>query len=176
MKKNILLLFLLAANISAFAAFTLDAGDFSAKFKTVFELARKRFATEKSGEKKTISEGVFVAAYDAKTSFNGADLTRIVVDADGILGHHSRFNLGASKEEAKKVYLEMLKLVKANLPVKFIARDTYESEYMDGIATVFEYDSEVFAQQAKHPAGKLGVRIENGNCYIHLLINEPIFK
>jgi hypothetical protein len=85
MKKNILLLFLLAANISAFAAFTLDAGDFSAKFKTVFELARKRFATEKSGEKKTISEGVFVAAYDAKTSFNGADLTRIVVDADGIL-------------------------------------------------------------------------------------------
>jgi len=176
MKKNILLVLFLAANLSSFAAFTLDATDFSAKFKTVFELARKRFVTEMSGEKKTISEGVFVAAYDAKTSFNGTDLTRIVVDADGILGHHSRFNLGASKEEAKKIYLEMVKLVKANLPVKFIARDTYESEYMDGIATVFEFDSEVFAQQAKQPSGKLGVRIENGTCFIHLLINEPIFK
>lgn len=176
MKKSFLLLLLLAGSLTVSAQFKLDAADFGSKFKTLFEAAKKRWATEKTGAKSTISEGSFVGQYGATTSFNGAEYSRIVVDGDGIHGHDTRFKIGSSKDEAKKILAEMTALIKANLPAKFIIRDTYEPDYLDGQGTVIEFDSEVFAQQAKQPSAKIGLKSINGTFMVDLTIFEPIFK
>lgn len=157
------------------AQFKLDTEDFTTKFKSLFEMAKKRFVTEKSGDVKKIAENGFVSEQSAKTTFNGSEYSRLVVDGDGVLGHDTRWKIG-SKEEAVKWLPEFHKLVKANLPVKFITRDTWEENWFNGTIIAVEYDSEQFAYQAKQPSAKLGIREKAGVFYIDLVIFEPIFK
>lgn len=176
MKKIILLSLLSVFALHAEAQFKVDAADFGTKFKTLFEAAKKRWITEKSGAKTTISEGSFVGKFDAKTTFNGAEYSRIVVDGDDLHGHDTRFKIGSSKDEAKKILTEMVSLIKANLPLKFLIRETYEPDFLDGQGTVIEFDSEVFAQQAKQPSAKIGLKQVNEVFCVDLTIFEPIFK
>ncbi|MBX7094451.1 MAG: hypothetical protein K1X56_07015 [Flavobacteriales bacterium] len=176
MKKSILFFTLLLVSAFAQAQFTIDSPDFSAKFKSLFELAKKRWTTEKTGTKKDISEYGFVAQYNATTTFNQSQYSRIVVDKDGIFGHDTRFKIGADKAAAKRVLSEMTEIIKANMPAKFLLRDSWDENYLDGTAYVVEYDSEIFAQQAKQPSARIGIREVNGSFVIDLTIFEPIFK
>ncbi|HRE74853.1 MAG TPA: hypothetical protein PK637_09425 [Flavobacteriales bacterium] len=174
MKKVFLLLFLVAS-IGASAQFKLDEADYGTKFKTLFDAAKKRFATEKTGAKTTISEGDFVAKYETTIKISGASYSRIIVDKDGIVGHDSRFVIGDNKDEAKKVLASMITLIKANMPPKFILRETWDDKFED-MAQVVEFDSDVFAQQAKQPSAKTGIRKIEGKFVIDLTVYEPIFK
>lgn len=176
MKKTLVLFSLLLSSVAVNAQFKLDAADFAVKFKSVFEMAKKRFVTEKNGEVKTIAENGFVSTQGAKTTFNGAEYSRLVVDGDGVLGFDTRWKIGTSKDEAVKNLAEFHKLVKANLPVKFLTRETWEDHWLDGTMIAVEYDSEQFAYQAKQPSAKLGIRLKDGTYYIDLVIFEPIFK
>jgi len=177
MKKiSLSFLFFIAFGFVSDAQYALNKEDFTSKFKTLFDIAKKRFPNEKKGEKKTINEGILVAAFDATTSFANATSTRMVIDSDNILGHESRFEIGKDESEAKKIMAEMESLIKANLPPKFVIRTTYDAGYKGSVVTVIEYDSEVFAIQSKNPTAKLGLKESNGIYSVELLIMEPVFK
>lgn len=150
MKKiSLSLLFFLSMGLLADAQYALNKEDFTAKFKSLMEIAKKRFPNEKKGDKKVISEGILVAAYDATTSFANATTTRMVIDSDNILGHESRFEIGKDEAEAKKIMAEMEAIIKSNLPPKFITRSTFDGSFKGSMVTMVEYDSEVFAIQSK---------------------------
>lgn len=175
-KLSLSFLFFIAFGFFSDAQYALNKEDFTTKFKTLFELAKKRFPNEKKGEKKTINEGVLIAAFDATTTFLNATSTRMVIDADNILGHESRFEIGKDEAEAKKVLAEMEAVIKSNLPPKFITRSTYDAGYKGSTVIVIEYDSDVFAIQSKNPTAKLGLKESNGIYSVELLICEPVFK
>jgi hypothetical protein len=176
MKKILTLSLLLLATVSLQAQFKADNDDFTAKFKLIFEAAKKRFATEKTGEKRTIKEDEFIGAYGVTTTFNNAHSSRLLVDSDNLLAYEAQFKIGTVKEDAKKVLADMVELLKNNLPAKFIMKDTYEMNWADPKIYAIEYDSEVFAIQAKQPSAKIGVIERDGNFLVRLLIFEPIFK
>lgn len=176
MKKILILSFLLTFGYAANAQFTLNSADFTTKVKSLFEQAKKRFATEKSGDAKTIDENGFVKEYQAKTTFTDALYSRLVVDADGVLGHDTRWKIGSNKEEAVKWLNEFHKLLKSAMPANFGTRETWEDFWYDGSVIAAEFQSEQFALQAKQPSAKLGIREKDGTFYIDLIIFEPIFR
>lgn len=175
-KVSFTFLFFLLLGFYSNAQYALNKEDFTAKFKSLFDLAKKRFPNEKKGDKKAISEGILVAAYDAATTFANATTTRMVVDSDNILGHESRFEIGKDEAEAKKVLAEIENIIKSNLPPKFVTRSTFDGAFKGSMVMMVEYDSEVFAIQSKNPTARLGLRESNGIFTIELLIMEPVFK
>ena len=158
------------------AQLAIDEEDFSSKFRSLFGSAATRFTDERSGDKKTIGEPVFIAEYDAKTKFSDAESARMVVDKDEILGYEALFAAGSSKEEAKASLGQLMQLVSKNIPSGFILNTTYEMNWADPLIHVVEFDSDLFADQAKKPTAKAGVIEKNGSFFIRLLIFEPVFK
>ncbi len=171
--------FFLAFSYGAVAQdYTLQTEDFTKQTKALFAEAKKRFSGAKSSEKQTINEGNYVAAYATTLSFAGAASARIVVDGEGITTHQSLFSAGTDKAKAKQLLQRMLEVLTANAPDKFVQRDNYEGNYVGGYSTVLEYDSEVFAIQAKQPSAQIGL-LENkqsGQFTIEVLFIEPVFK
>jgi len=175
MKKITLLLFssVLSLLLSA-QSFKFNADEFTAKVKTLFESAKKRFASD-TGEKINSKCGNFISCYAANTQFTEG-ISVIVIDNDNIKHHKTEFTIGSDLAEAKNIYERMRALIKANMPAKFAEKETYEGEYEGYKIHYYEFDSEIFAQTAKQPSAKIGIRKKDDKYIIELMFIEPVFK
>jgi hypothetical protein len=152
-----------------------DAADFTAKFKKLFESAKTYFKNEKSGTGVAISDGPFVKQYDGVTRFNGATVSRMVEDGDGVNQHQVHYTV-ADKAAAVALVAQIQKIVLANIPSTFKEGTTYDARYHDMQAIFYEYNSDVFAEVAKRPSVKLGAIEKDGKYVVEVLILEAVFQ
>lgn len=154
--------------------FTLNTEEFISKTKTLFDAAKKRFNGE-MGDKIAVKCGNFAGCYSTTLQFsNGSSI--IGIDNDNIKHHKTDFNIGNDLTQTKNIYERMRAIIKANMPAKFAEKDTYEAEYEGYKIHYYEYDSEIFAQTAKQPSAKIGIRKKDDKYIIELMFIEPVFK
>lgn len=153
----------------------LGKDDYSAKFKIVFEAAKKHFKTEKTGTGTVIADGNFVMEYTPLTRFDNAELNRVVIDKDQAAWYQLRFAAGTDKAEAEKKFEEAVALTKTLLPTTFAASTTYSDQYNKGEVTVIEYKSDVFAEVVKRPGIRMGLMQKDAKYSIEILVMEAFF-
>lgn len=175
MKKIYLIPLLLSFVFSLHAQnFKLNTDEFTSKSKALFDAAKKRFVNE-TGDKTSVQCGNFAACYATTLQFNDGT-SFIAIDNDNIKHHLTKFTLGNDLNDAKRIYDLMRSIIKSIMPQKFAEKETYEADYEGYKIHYYEYDSEIFAQTAKQPSAKIGIKKKDDKYIIELLFIEPVFK
>lgn len=93
-----------------------------------------------------------------------------------VLNYTASWHAGTSKENAKKVLANIVKLVAAQMPDTYSNTEKYSREFVDYKEFLFEYNSDKFAAVQKRPSIVLGIKKDGGKYSVVLRLSEPYFK
>lgn len=149
---------------------------YASDFKIVLESAKKYFKGDLSGNPKLVADKDFDQEYACKNKFQGAVVSRLVTDKDGIVNHHVQFAAGNNKEAALQVLTKYVETTKPLLPPNYKESDNVIMRFVNSRGFVYEFNSEVFAEVSKKPTITIGLVQAGENYLVDICIMAPSFS
>lgn len=172
MKKTLLLLLaLVTVNLYAQEV----PATFASDFKLIFESAKKTYKGDLGAEIKTLADKDFDKEFATKNKFQGALVSRLVTDKDGIVNHHAQFKVGISKDAALVTLGKYMAAAKGEIPSNFKENENVMMQYVNNRAHVFEYNSDDYSQISRYPTVTIGLVESAGVYYVDIRIMAPSF-